>query len=168
MSPTPAPIKIYPALLPFSLYGSRVFFFVFPLINTSFQKLISCISNIASRTATFTSPPVGEFPLRCFLLLFSSFFFFHCCVSAFPSVAGDYRSQEMKELPIREGAASYCTRSYRPLRIPVSLARQTWLYSSPFCHFCHTPLPAPAIQPLAIYPDMCNQLELQILAGIKK
>lgn len=39
----------------------------------------------------------------------------------------------MKELPIREGAALYCTRCY-----PGLTARQTWLYSSPLSFHPHS------------------------------
>lgn len=110
-------------------------------------------------TTTTTTPPlVRELPLRS-----SSFF----AVSAFPLPAGDYRSQEMKELPIREGAALYCTCCYRRLYILASL-QDKHDYIPRLCRFNHTPLPTSATQPLAIFPDMCNQLEQQILAGIKK
>lgn len=57
--------------------------------------------------------------------------------------------------------------SYRPLRISVSL-RDKHDYSPRLCHSNHTSLPTPPCRPLAIYPDMCNQLEQQILAGEKK
>lgn len=57
--------------------------------------------------------------------------------------------------------------SYRPLRISVSL-QDKHDYSPSLCHSNRTSLPAPPSRPLAIYPDKCNQLEQQILAGGKK
>lgn len=60
----------------------------------------SCLSSIASCTASF-SPQYQSF--------YHDVLFFFCCCEYFTSVAGDYRSQEMKELPIRKGAAFHCT-----------------------------------------------------------
>lgn len=57
--------------------------------------------------------------------------------------------------------------SYRPLSISVSL-QDKHDYSPRLCHSNRTSLPAPPSRPLAIYPDMCNQLEQQILAEGKK
>lgn len=57
--------------------------------------------------------------------------------------------------------------SYRPLHISVSL-QDKHDYSPRLCHSNRTSLPAPPSWPLAIYPDMCNQLEQQILVGEKK
>ena len=84
-----------------------------------------------------------------------------CCCEYFTSPARDYRSHEMKELPIRKWAAFHCTG-----RVSVSLLDKHD-YTLLFCHSNHTSLPAPPSQPLAIYPDMSNQPEQQILS-VKK
>lgn len=117
---------------------------------------VDCLSNIAS-----LPPHLPQY--ESFHLDRLPFF----AVSAFPLPAGDYWSQEMKELPIREGAALYCTCCYGRLCILVSL-QDKHDYIPRLCRFNHTPLPTSAIQPPAIFPDMCNQLEQQILAGIKR
>lgn len=78
------------------------FFFFAPgdFCFSSQSHHFSCLSSIASCTASF-SPQYQSF--------YHDVLFFFCCCEYFTSVAGDYRSQEMKELPIRKGAAFHCT-----------------------------------------------------------
>lgn len=71
--------------------------------------------------------------------------FLFCCCEYFTSLAGDYRSREMKEIPIRKGAAFffYCTWALSGCSVSHFHCKTNAITPLCRCHSNHTSLPAP-------------------------
>lgn len=98
-------------------------------------------------------------PIFCPLFIF----FFH---SRFSSLLQQWNIHPRKKQQLKKGITFYCT------FLPASLflgftTRQTIILLS-FVIFNQASLPVNPSQPPAIYPDMCDHLEQQIVGGGKK